>query len=77
MVFKAFFGLYVNSWGRGKTRKVTDRAGTRVPARFLCVTMKYPVSKVTEVTHTKASPLEHFGFIVATLNEAICPRDIH
>ncbi len=41
------------------------------------MTMQYSAFEISEVTHTKASPLEYFGFIVAALNEAVCPRAIH
>ena len=39
--------------------------------------MKDPVSEISEVAHTKASPLEDFSFVVAALNESVCPWYIH
>ena len=52
-----------------------DRVGAIAPARFLCIAKQDSFSEVIEVSHTVAGTFKNFGFVVTTLNEAICPRD--
>ena len=67
----AFFGFYVNSWGRDKTQIIASRVGAESPARFLCTAEEDSVSEITEVTYPEADPLQDFGLVVAALNKAI------
>ena len=53
-----------------------DRVGAIAPARFLCIAKQDSFSEIIEVSHTVAGAFEDFGFVVTSLNEAICPRDI-
>ena len=47
------------------------------PARFLCMAEKDSLSEIGEIPHTKADTLQNLCFVVAALNEAIGPWDIH
>ena len=35
------------------------------------------IFEIAEVTHPEADSFQDFGLVVAALNKAICPRDIH
>ena len=76
-IFSGSIRLYVNSWGRGKKGKIESRVGEKAPARFLSIAEEDSVSEIAEVTHSEADALQDFGFVVAALNKAIRPWDIH
>ena len=54
-------------------------SGCLAPARFFRYTAaeKDPISEVPEVPHPEADALEDLRFVVAALDEAVGPGDVH
>ena len=54
-------------------------SGCLAPARFFRYTAaeKDPISEVPEVLHPEADALEDLCFVVAALDEAVGPGDVH